>query len=200
MRYVVRVVLGAFLGLLAVVSLGWIGLSWWIGATAGALLALAGFLGSFFVWSADRPEEGYEQVLFDLPNNAVAATMIVAFVGLAFAGGHWLGGASAPAEDAAAALARSQDSQALFILNQYYDPQGPQLDAAATQEAQATVKALQAALAGAPDSEGKASRVQMVDNLAKGLDAWTACGHKAPCLDAQFAFLDAQRAYKALHP
>lgn len=88
MRFLVRVAMGVGLGLAAVVGLSFL-MKWWIVAILGALLALVGFLGSFFVWSADRPEEGYEQVLFDKPNSILSGVLVLAFVGAAFGMG-WL--------------------------------------------------------------------------------------------------------------
>src|ERR1051325_2078121 len=88
MRFLVRVAIGAGLGLAAAIGLSFV-MRWWIVAILAVLLALVGFLGSFFLWSADRPQEGYEQVLFDKPNSIVSGVMAVAFVAAAFGMG-WL--------------------------------------------------------------------------------------------------------------
>jgi len=86
MRYPVRIAIGAGLGLAAVVGFHFVFARWWVGALIAALLGLVGFLGSFFIWSADRLDEGYEQVLFDLKNNIVSLVLVLVLVGASFGG------------------------------------------------------------------------------------------------------------------
>jgi len=100
MRFGVRILLGAILGLVALVTLWLLGVRTWVVATTAGLLAPIGFLGSFFVWSADRPEAGYEQVLLDAPNTTLSVVMIVLFAGASFGLGfiHFGHGPAAPDE------------------------------------------------------------------------------------------------------
>lgn len=85
MKWHVRVSLGAGLGLASTLVLGFLLDGWIAPASVGALLAVVGFLGSFFVWSADIPPtpenpHGYEQVLFDRPNTVTSGILIAAMV------------------------------------------------------------------------------------------------------------------------
>ena len=96
MAYWMRIAVGAVLGLVGLVAL-WLTLGVaWLTALGAVLLALVGFLGSYFVVSADRPEEGYEQVLFDRPNTLVSVVMIVLFAGAGVGSGLLGGGETAP--------------------------------------------------------------------------------------------------------
>jgi hypothetical protein len=52
-----------------------------------ALLAPIGFLASFFLWTADRPQDGYEQVLFDVPNLLTSLALVGVLVGAGWGGG-----------------------------------------------------------------------------------------------------------------
>ncbi|HET6405262.1 MAG TPA: hypothetical protein VFH78_11495, partial [Candidatus Thermoplasmatota archaeon] len=79
MPYWVRIALGAVLGLATALALWLLVGTPWVTATAASLLAAIGFLGSYFIWSADRLDEGYEQVLFDRPNTIVSAVLIATF-------------------------------------------------------------------------------------------------------------------------
>jgi hypothetical protein len=97
MNYYARVGLGLVLGALAVAALAFFSFAWWIAAAAGALLAILAFLASFFLWTADRPEEGYEQVLFDGPNVVHALVLAAVLVGGAFGTSLFHKGASGPA-------------------------------------------------------------------------------------------------------
>ena len=89
MKWFVRLAIGVFLGALAALGLSFFLHGWMIPAAAGALLGVIGFLGSFFLWSADLPPspenpQGYEQVLFDLPNSIASVALIGGIVALAF--------------------------------------------------------------------------------------------------------------------
>lgn len=89
MKWFVRLAIGVFLGVAAALGMAFFLDGWIVPAAVGALLAVVGFLGSFFVWSADEPPspanpQGYEQVLFDAPNSIASALLIVGVVALAF--------------------------------------------------------------------------------------------------------------------
>src|SRR5581483_6354256 len=139
--------MGVVLGLLVSLGLWFFHARWWIGGIAGGLVATLGFLATFFVWSADRLDEGYEQVLFDLPNNMVSLALAVAFVGLAFAGGLVPRGGGSAAPDPSAAVA---DSQHDALVSLYNDVMGAKIDAAGLQAEQAKLKAAQDAIATLP--------------------------------------------------
>lgn len=193
-RYVVRVVLGVVLGLIAVAALWFFGAAWWVGALVGALLGLVGFLGSFFLWTADRPEEGYEQVLFDLPNNLVSLVLILAFVGAAFAGGHWLAREKpAPVDPAVAASMNEAHDNLTRIYNQIAAGNYTSSDAA--KAASAEVKAIQDALAALPPSPKVDLLSAAATSIQKGLAEITSCTDPGSCsLGARLAKADALRA------
>lgn len=101
MRFVVRVLIGVALSAIALtVFLLTVGPKVWAIAT-GAVLAPIGFLGSFFLWSADRPEEGYEQVLFDRPNSLTSLALVAVLGGAAFGAGLFLDGDNVDPAEAA---------------------------------------------------------------------------------------------------
>lgn len=198
-----RVGLGAVLGATA------LGACWalvgtpWITAAAAALLAPIGFLGSYFLWSADRPEEGYEQVLFDRPNTRVAATMLVAFA-LLGAGSGLLPAGGGDGRPAAAGE--------LFALRDGYQRIS---DAYATKEADAdaTVEALNAlrmeadavhdGLEVLADGAPKDALLEAYDHLVQAILALKTCaaGDPAKCTDARVLNADAAAAldrYEAL--
>lgn len=88
-QWVIRLSVALFVGLATTFALSWFLDGWLVPALAGGLLTPLVFLGSFFLWSADvapTPEnpQGYEQVLFDAPNNVASASMLVLMVALAF--------------------------------------------------------------------------------------------------------------------
>jgi thiol:disulfide interchange protein len=191
-RYYVRVALGLALGALAVAALAFLGVRWWIGAIAGALLALAGFLGSFFLWSADRPEEGYEQVLFDGRNNVHALLLVALLAGAAFGGAHLHRGASAPPDPALATMNKDHDRM-VEIYNGVTSPTSP-LDKAATDKAKADLAAIQTDLGNLTASANQKLLVTAAKAEAAALDAYAGCGYK-PCQAAQIAgLLDAHQA------
>ena len=114
MSWWTRLGLGAGLGLVAALALGWLLDGWAIPAAVGALLAAIGFLGSFFVWSADVPPspenpEGYEQVLFDGPNVVASLLVVAGVVALAF---FVRFDATAPAAEDHSAYVAQQDAVA----------------------------------------------------------------------------------------
>jgi hypothetical protein len=176
-RYVVRIVIGIVLGLLGAAVAWWLGWRWWTGAILASVLALVGFLGSFFLWSADRPEEGYEQVLFDLPNNLVSVVLVLALVGLAFAGGHGLarGGAAsaaAPPDPAVAALAEHHDN----LTKLYNAIQGGTFSAADATNASAQLNAAKTAAATFPGSAKAGDIATAAGALAAAVGEFTSCG------------------------
>lgn len=115
-KFVVRIALGATLGLVAVGGLSFAIQKWYLIALVGAVTGVVGFLGSFFIWSADRLDEGYEQVLFDFPNSATSLVLVVILVGAAFGGGQILSASAAPQlspEEATASHAMGEQREAL---------------------------------------------------------------------------------------
>jgi hypothetical protein len=203
----VGVVLGAAL---AVGLTAWTG-AWWMGALAGGLAGPLAFLATFFVWSADRPGEGYEQVLFDRPNTVLSGVMLVAFAGLAFGAG-WLAAPSGPSPGEQAALQQmdaSRDgiagladaysaSNAAFIKGEAPGDLAPKLQEA--RDARAALAALEppASLHGHKDPLLKAATA-----VEAAFDALGRCvgGDTAACLDARIGHADVVRgldAYDAL--
>jgi hypothetical protein len=180
-RYYARVALGAVLGLAAVGVLWFLGVRWWIGAIAGALLGGMGFLGSFFLWSADRPSEGYEQVLFDGRNNAHALLLLVVLVGASF-GGSYLhrAPAAAPGPDAAALAAMDAGHDNMTRIYNAIQS-GNYTSAAAAADAGAQVQAIQAALSAMPAS-AKGDLLKTAANaLQTALDEFKGCSDAAGC-------------------
>lgn len=187
MKYVVRVALGALLGLAVTAALWFFQARWWIGGVAGGLVAALGFLLTFFLWSADRLEEGYEQVLFDLPNNLVSGALAVALVGLAFGGGLLHKGSSAP--DPSIAVA---DSQHDALVSLYNDVMGGKIDAAGLVAQQAKLKAAQEAVAALPAGE-KATLLRTASAAAgKAFDELAKCSDLAKCPLARLEMTNAK--------
>lgn len=111
MRYYARFGVGLVTGLLGAVAAAFLATSAWPVATAGALLGMLGFLGSFFLWNPDRPPseaepEGYEQVLFDRRNNTHLVVLLVLFAAGAYGPALALGtdAGDAPVDPMAAEL------------------------------------------------------------------------------------------------
>jgi hypothetical protein len=196
MAYWMRIALGALLGLGALVGL-WLGPGiGWLTAIVASLVALLGFLGSYFVVSADRPSEGYEQVLFDKPNTLVAIVLALTFAGAGFSTG-FLGRSDAPS---------SVGERATLLYAQY------QSDANAYSAAQDKDAAKDAALAqmttlrGDSDllnvdiealPEGDTQKTDLMkanDDLAIAIDSMVACigGDLEACKAARFAAADVQ--------
>lgn len=159
MPYWQRVVLGFLMGLLALLGLWYfVGISWLTAAVAGLVAPLV-FLGSFFLFSADRPDEGYEQVLFDRPNTLLALAMIVLMAGAGVASGHLDVGPSAAASGRGMD-ALVKDYQAAYASYQKGEIAGAELGA--------RLDALLAELDGFPEGKPR-------EWLAKTLQASKAC-------------------------
>lgn len=192
MPYWVRILIGAVLGLVAAVALWlFVGIAW-LTATVAALLAAVGFLGSYFIWSADRLPE-YEQVLFDRPNVIVTGVLVLALAGAGFGTG-FLGGGSAPeltpAERVSALYASYQNSADAFTAKE--------LDADALNETMADLRMesdrIAAELEALPEGEERDNLVIVNDALALAMDSMKACagGDKAQCRDARLSAADAK--------
>lgn len=204
MKYGVRVALGVVVGLAFALGLTlWLG-RWWVGALAGGLLGPVAFLATFFIWSADRPDEGYEQVLFDRPNTVLGGVMMVAFVGLAFGSGWLLSGPAGPTPEEAAALAQMDETHAnLTRLAKEYgvaaeavtkngDPGDLDADLAQARDARVDLQAMEV-------PESLAERKAALEKGAKALEgafaalARCAQGEAPACLDARIGYADATR-------
>lgn len=193
MPYWLRIAIGAGLGAAAGIALWlFVGIAW-VTATGAALLAAIGFLGSYFVWSADRLPE-YEQVLFDRPNTIVAGVLVVAFA-LAGVGTGLLGGDAAPptpAESVSILYARYQNGADAFV--------SKTADGAATtallDELAAESQRLAPEIAALPDSSARAALIEANEHLASAIGALKACvaGESAKCLDARISAADAVNA------
>lgn len=198
MKYVVRVVLGLVLGLLAAGLCWYLGVRWTYGAIAGALLAAIGFLGSFFLWTADRPEDGYEQVLFDMPNNLVTLALVVGMVGASFGGAHLhRGGPSGPDPAQVAAMDESHDN-----LTRIYNAlqAGNYSSSAAATNASNEIAGIQDTLATLPASAKLDLLTNAATALRKALNGIESCTDDAGCqLAARLAKADALAAKAPLN-
>jgi hypothetical protein len=204
MKYGLRVGIGVVLGAALAVGLTtWLD-KWWIGALAGGLGGPLVFLATFFAWSADRPEEGYEQVLFDRPNTLLSGVMLVAFVGLAFGAGWLLSPAAGLSPEEQAALAQMDGSRALLgrLADNYaaanaafIDGQAPGDLAPGLEEA----KAAHAALAALEPPESLYGHKEPLLKAARAVeaafDALGKCvgGDTSACLDARIGHADVVR-------
>lgn len=200
MKFVVRVALGAALGLAAVVGLSFFMEKWWLVGLVGAVTGVVAFLGSFFVWSADRLDEGYEQVLFDLPNSAISLGLVVVLVGAAFGVGLFGSSESSPklsAEDAAAVAAMGAQREVFHeVLVAYLnEPKSASLAEWATKADAANVATARIT---APDSlaDVHAALLEESKTIMDTLSAQQNCngGDAAACADARIAAADAARA------
>lgn len=192
--YWLRITTGIILGLVALIAL-WllVGLTWLTAAVA-ALVAPLAFLGSYFVVSADRPEEGYEQVLFDKPNTLVSAVMIVAFA-LAGVGTGFMGGSDAPPGPADALYALRADYQAVSDAFAAEEADGPTtIDAVNTLRDR--LDPITRELEALPDGEGKTALIEASDALAQAMVQLKTCagGESDKCLDARISMADMQAA------
>lgn len=204
MKFGVRVAIGAIIGLALAVALPLLLESWWVGALAGGLLGPLAFLATFFIWSADRLDEGYEQVLFDRPNTTLSALMLVAFVGVAFGAGHLASGPAGPSPEEQAALAQMDQEHATLgrlageftVASEARAKGGDPGDLDADlDEARATRAALQAMSVPEPLLEVKGNLQKAASGLENAFDALKKCaeGDNAACLDARIAHADAVR-------
>jgi hypothetical protein len=191
MRYAVRVGIGVGLGLAAIVAFHFFVHTWWVAGLLAALLGLIGFLGSFFIWTADRPEEGYEQVLFDMKNNVVSLVLVALLVGGAFGVAHvWAPkAAAAPLDPAVAAMNTQHDK----LVSVYNDVQAGKLDASSTATAKKDVQAVQDALKALTTTSPKLDLLNKAATAElTALDAYSGtCGFKV-CQAATLALLDAK--------
>ncbi|HUR68993.1 MAG TPA: hypothetical protein VM370_07075 [Candidatus Thermoplasmatota archaeon] len=195
-----RILIGALLGLGALAA-SWLVLGIpWVTAAAAALLAPVGFLGSYFLVSADRPEEGYEQVLFDRPNTIAAVAMILLFAG-AGVGTGLLSSADAPASPAdnmfalrngylAASTAWGKDAQ-------------KDATVATLGELRTESDRIAAEIEALPEGDARTHLETANDAMAFAIDALKGCAEKEQrsCMDARLNAADAEAAlekYKAL--
>lgn len=192
MAYWMRIAVGALLGAGALVGL-WLGPGiGWLTATVAALAALIGFLGSYFVVSADRPAEGYEQVLFDRPNTLVALALVVVFAGAGFGTGL-LGGDSGP-DPADNVYALRADYQAA---SDAWGVDSPAEDTLATLETLRTESDLIAGeLALLPEGDVRTHLEAANDAIAFSIDALKVCAQKETrsCIEARINAADAESA------
>lgn len=211
MKFGVRVALGALVGLGLAAGLGWSLDAWWVGAVAGGLGGPLVFLLTFFVWSADRLDEGYEQVLFDRPNTLASAFMALAFAGAAFGAGalHPSGPSWTPEEEAAFTQVREHESAletaaAGFQQDQKTLADGGQLALEDLDARVATARELRDAAAAMELPESFAPLREPLaaasDALAASYEALRTCadGDTGACVDARVGFADYARADAAL--
>lgn len=200
MPYWLRVAMGAILGLFAAGAL-WllVGIPW-LTATVAALLAAGGFLGSYFVWSADRLPE-YEQVLFDRPNTIVASVLIVAFAAAGIGTGFLGAGAPAPMapEDRVAFLYADYQHAADAFTKQEADAEAT---IATMEELRVESDRIALELEALPGSEVRDHLVEANDMLALAMDSMKACasGEKSQCMDARLTAADAKAALERVLP
>lgn len=204
MKYAVRVGMGIVAGAGLAVGLSlWLD-AWWIGALAGGLGGPLVFLATFFLWTADRPEEGYEQVLFDRPNTLLSALMLLAFAGLAYGTGALLAPGTSLSPDEQAALQRMDDSRdAIARLTNAYDAanaaftkgEAPGDLAPHLKEATDARAALATLDVPEPLGDLKASLLKAASAVEDAFDGLGKCaaGDTAACLDARIAHADAAR-------
>lgn len=192
--YWVRIAFGAFLGIATLVALWLLVGRAWLTATVAALLAPIGFLGSYFAFSADRPEEGHEQVLFDKPNTIVSGVMIALFafagIGTAFVGGA--------AEEPSTAERVSQlynvyQNNAIAFTKQELDAEAL---TAILDELRAESDRLALEIGALPEGAARGALATVNDALALAIDAMKLCaaGTGDECVNARLFASDAQAA------
>ena len=192
MRFAIRIVIGAVLGLVAFATLWLLDVRAWVVALASGLLGPIGFLGSFFIWSADRPEIGYEQVLFDKPNSIISAVMILALAGGAFGVAHLGAGSASPPPDPNAAAMESQHQTLVHLYNLLI--QG-KLASEQAPDAKTNLSTAQEAIAKLPAGPKATALATAAATLSHALDAYAGCSYKA-CQTANLALFDAKDALK----
>lgn len=199
MPYWMRIALGALLGIAAALALWLLVGTPWLTASVGALLAAVGFLGSYFVWSADRLDEGYEQVLFDRPNTIVAALLVVAFAAAGLGTGLLV---SEPAP-----LTTEQRVRALYV--DYHALARSHAEGTEPAETNASLDALRIEsdrlaieIEALADADERAALTAANDALALAMDSLKACagGDRSQCVDARVFAAEAQSALARLAP
>ncbi|HVM46145.1 MAG TPA: hypothetical protein VM582_09440, partial [Candidatus Thermoplasmatota archaeon] len=198
MPYWVRISLGVVLGLASAAAL-WllVGVAW-ITALVAALLAAIGFLGSYFIWSADRLDEGYEQVLFDRPNTIVTLLLIAGFA-LAGTGTAFIDLSDPPPTP-------EQRLKALYARYQ----SAADAHTSRTAEAATTLEKLaelrvesdrvHLEVEALPESPKRAALEKANDALALAIDAMQACvaGEREQCIEARILASDVTLALERL--
>lgn len=192
MPYWARISIGAVFGLVAAVCLWlFVGIAW-LTAVAAALVAAVGFLGSYFVWSADRLPE-YEQVLFDRPNTLVAAVLVVAFAGLGFGTGYLGDDAPPTPADRVHMLYNAYQNNADAFAKQELDAEAlvATLDALRVESDRVALE-----LEALPEGDERDALTAANDALALAMDAMKACagGTSGECMNARLSAADAQAA------
>lgn len=193
MPYWVRITIGVVLGVLAAVLLWlFVGITW-VTALVAALLAPIGFLGSYFIWSADRLPE-YEQVLFDRPNTIVSLVLIVGFA-LAGVGTGFLGGSDAPPTPADELYAMRAEYQGISDSIVAKSLEG---DAAiaAINDLRAKADPLGVTIEALPADEDKDALVDAYDYLTTAMTQLKDCakGDSGKCLEARISNSEVQTA------
>ena len=186
MQYYVRVAIGFALGALIAVGFALFTGRFVPAGALGAALGVAGFLATFFVWSADRLPE-YEQVLFDGRNVVHCLVMVALLVGVAF-GSTFLHHSPAPVDPTLAKMDADHDR----LTRVYNDIEAGKLDAAGVASAKTSVADITKELATFPDSPKLALLDKAAKAVTSGLDAYDKCGDKL-CQAATLALLDARK-------
>jgi hypothetical protein len=205
-RFLARVAIGASLGAVVLGALVvFFGARTWALATGG-LLGPIGFLATFFLWSADRPQDGYEQVLFDRPNIIASIVTLALLVG----GGIGAGILLTPHPVDPARVAFDEQHVAMAQLAQKYQTDadlyrakkltGDPADTFGThrEHAQEIALALQKIELG--DTEKLDALKAAAAALVTVTGTMEKCvgGDEAACLDARVAMSDYTRAAKAV--
>lgn len=195
MSYKVRITIGVVLGLVAAVLLWlFVGVTW-ATALAGALLAPIGFLGSYFLWSADRPEEGYEQVLFDRPNTVVSSVMLVSFALLGLGTGFLGGGSDAPptpADDLHAMRAEYVTLSDAIVAKELAGEEATN----ALNDLRGEADPLYDRIEAMPEGDAKTALIDAWDYLTLAMTQLKTCvaGDEAKCVDARVSASEVQSA------
>ena len=199
MPYWIRILIGALLGLAAAVALWlFVGIAW-LTATVAALLAAVGFLGSYFIWSADRLPE-YEQVLFDRPNTIVTAVLLVTFAaagfGTGFLGGS--GGDLTPTDRVAILYADYQHVADAYTS----DEADAETTIAALTDLRVESDRIALEVEALPEGDERDNLASANDALALAMDSLKACagGENGQCLDARLFAADAKTALDKVRP
>lgn len=186
MQYYVRVAIGFVLGAALAAGFALFTGKWVAAGAMGAGVGVAGFLATFFVWSADRLPE-YEQVLFDGRNNLHALGLAALLVGVAF-GSVNLYKPDAPVDPVL--LQMDADHDALTHL--YNEIQAAKLDDAGVADARKTVADVQGHLPDFPEGDHANFLTTAAKAIASALDKYEECGYES-CQAANLALLDAKR-------